>query len=107
MMTVRFMSFKYNYAPSRIKRATSKEIIKASYEAFFGLLIPIIIVGGIRFGVFTPTEAGAIAVAYSATDFMFSAIPFGATGLVKVGWGVRRELYVGIFTIELLLYVPM
>jgi|TARA_B100001758_G_scaffold239297_1_gene243468 tripartite ATP-independent transporter DctM subunit len=65
MMTVRFMSFKYNYAPSRIKKATSKEIIKASYEAFYGLLIPIIIVGGIRFGVFTPTEAGAIAVAYS------------------------------------------
>ena len=30
-----------------------------------------------------------------------------ATGFVKVGWGVRRELYVGIFTIKLLLYVPM
>ena len=29
------------------------------------MLIPIIIVGGIRFGIFTPTEAGAIAVAYS------------------------------------------
>ena len=65
MITVRFMSVKKKYAPSRNKKANIKEIIKSFREAIFGLLIPIIIVGGIRFGIFTPTEAGAIAVAYS------------------------------------------
>ena len=65
MVTVRFMAGKKKYEPSRKKKASLKEVFLALKESFFGLLIPIIIVGGIRFGVFTPTEAGAIAVAYS------------------------------------------
>ncbi len=39
-----------------------KEIIKDSLPA---LVMPIIIVGGIRFGIFTPTEAGSFAVIYA------------------------------------------
>lgn len=65
MVTVRIVSVRKKYQPSRLKKANAKEILTAAYDAFFGLLIPVIIVGGIRFGVFTPTEAGAIAVAYS------------------------------------------
>ena len=65
MFTVRFMAIRKKYEPSRTHKASSKEIFTALIDAFFGLLIPIIIVGGIRFGIFTPTEAGAIAVAYS------------------------------------------
>jgi tripartite ATP-independent transporter DctM subunit len=33
--------------------------------AFFPLCLPIIIIGGVRFGIFTPTEAGAVAIVYS------------------------------------------
>lgn len=65
MFTVRFMTIRKKYEPSRTRKATGKEIFTSLVDAFFGLLIPIIIVGGIRFGIFTPTEAGAIAVAYS------------------------------------------
>ena len=65
MLTVRFLSYKKNFLPSREKKATGKELFAAFKESIFGLLIPILIVGGIRFGAFTPTEAGAIAVAYS------------------------------------------
>ena len=65
MITVRFLSAKQKFSPSRDTKATGKEIFIAFKNAIFGLLIPIIIVGGIRFGAFTPTEAGAIAVAYS------------------------------------------
>lgn len=39
-----------------------KAALNATWEAKFGLLIPIIILGGIYSGVFTPTEAAAIAV---------------------------------------------
>jgi len=65
MLTVRFLSYKRNFLPSRNTKASGKEIFIAFKDAIFGLLIPVIIVGGIRFGAFTPTEAGAIAVAYS------------------------------------------
>lgn len=34
-------------------------------SAFWALLMPVIIIGGIRFGVFTPTEAGSVAVLYA------------------------------------------
>jgi tripartite ATP-independent transporter DctM subunit len=47
------------------KRATLKELFIATKQAFFPLLTPIIIIGGILVGVFTPTEAAIIAVLYS------------------------------------------
>ncbi|MCY0095142.1 TRAP transporter large permease subunit [Hoeflea ulvae] len=33
--------------------------------AFFALLLPVIIIGGIRFGIFTPTEAAVVAAVYA------------------------------------------
>ena len=44
------------------KRATIPEILTAFKDSVFALVMPFIIVGGIRFGIFTPTEAGCIAV---------------------------------------------
>lgn len=45
-------------------------------KSFLALVMPIIVVGGIIFGIFTPTEAGAIAVMYSLIVgiFVFRAI---------------------------------
>ncbi len=45
-------------------RKSFKEIVKACYEAMWALLMPLIIVIGMKGGVFTPTEAGVIAVVY-------------------------------------------
>ena len=47
-------------------RKTEKDIsvLKAFKEAFWGLLAPVIILGGLYGGVFTPTEAAVIAVFY-------------------------------------------
>lgn len=42
-----------------------KEIVVATRSAICALLMPIIILGGILGGVFTPTEAAAVAAAYS------------------------------------------
>jgi len=41
-----------------------KQVFVRGFRAFWGLLIPIIILLGIMGGVFTPTEAGAIAAVY-------------------------------------------
>ena len=46
-------------------RATLKELLAAFKAAFFSLLAPVIIFGGIIGGVFTATEAGAVAVLYT------------------------------------------
>jgi len=43
---------------------TPREIARAAWEAKWGLVAPVIILGGIYGGVFTPTEAAVVAVAY-------------------------------------------
>ncbi|PZN13125.1 MAG: hypothetical protein DIU63_15200, partial [Proteobacteria bacterium] len=48
----------------RSERAAGREVLSATVRAALALLAPVIIVGGIRGGIFTPTEAGAIAVVY-------------------------------------------
>ncbi len=47
------------------RRATVKEMFSAFKDAFIALLMPAIILGGILSGIFTPTEAAAVAVAYA------------------------------------------
>ncbi|WP_134702752.1 TRAP transporter large permease [Ammoniphilus sp. YIM 78166] len=46
------------------EKPSLKEIFKAFIDAFWGLMIPVIILGGIYGGVFTPTEAAVVAVFY-------------------------------------------
>lgn len=45
-------------------RASWKERGAAFKDAFFGLMMPVIILGGIYGGIFTPTEAAAVSVFY-------------------------------------------
>lgn len=48
------------------KRASLNEVWVAFKESILALFMPVIILGGVIGGVFTPTEAAAIAVVYSA-----------------------------------------
>ncbi|MCX8118649.1 MAG: TRAP transporter large permease [Desulfobacterota bacterium] len=50
---------------------TKSEIRKAFKEAIFGLLAPVIILGGIYGGIFTPTEAAVVAVFYGLVVGIF------------------------------------
>ena len=67
------MIYSYFFGPVgfKHKRATFDQISVAAKEAAVPLMIPLIIMGGILTGKFTPTEAGVIAVAY----IVFVAIP--------------------------------
>lgn len=47
-----------------LPKATRKEKWIAFKEAFWGLIMPVIILGGIYGGIFTPTEAAAVSVIY-------------------------------------------
>ena len=62
MLTVAIISRKRGYKPSRSEPASAKERFQYFLKAIPALLIPFGIILGLRFGLFTPTEAGAIAV---------------------------------------------
>lgn len=63
MVMVYIISRKRNY-PIR-KRATLKEVVKSFISAFFPILTPVILLGGLVFGIFTPTEAAGVAAIYA------------------------------------------
>jgi tripartite ATP-independent transporter DctM subunit len=46
-------------------RASRQEIIRALIDSFWALLLPMIIIFGLKFGIFTPTEAAVVAAVYS------------------------------------------
>ena len=52
-------------------RATLKEFFRSALESIPALLTPVIIVGGILLGWFTPTESAAVAVIYAAVLSIF------------------------------------
>ncbi|WP_395004305.1 TRAP transporter large permease [Cypionkella sp.] len=70
MLLIHFMADHYDL-PAATRRATWGERGQASLKAIWPLMTPVIILGGILGGVFTPTEAAAIAVGYSTLVGLF------------------------------------
>jgi tripartite ATP-independent transporter DctM subunit len=64
MTAVSITSKKKKYLPER-KRASLKEVVMAFIDSIWAILFPFALIGGIRFGLFTPTEAGAFAGVYA------------------------------------------
>ena len=54
-----------------LPRASLREWLSAARKAIWGLLLMVIILGGIYSGMFTPTEAAAVAAVYSAFIALF------------------------------------
>ncbi|MGI5174233.1 TRAP transporter large permease [Treponema sp. OMZ 840] len=67
MVTVTITSRRHGYDAPRpdSKRFTFKELMDNLKTSVWALLFPIILIIGIRFGFFTPSEAGAFAVVYA------------------------------------------
>lgn len=55
----------------REKAASFHEILSTGKDTVLALFMPIIIIGGIMSGIFTPTESGAVAVFYSLVVSVF------------------------------------
>lgn len=64
MIIVHFIAVKKNY-PKKIIKVTFKEFIRIFANAVVALVMPLIILGGILSGIFTPTEAAAVAAGYA------------------------------------------
>ena len=76
MAVVYVISKRRNYPVA--ERASFKEVLVSFKEAVWALLAPVILIGGIFSGNFTPTEAGAIAAVYS---FIVSSLIYKEVGL--------------------------
>ena len=70
MLMTWIMAKRYDF-PVATKRSTWKERGNASIKSFFPLLTPVIILGGILGGIFTPTEASAVAASYALIISLF------------------------------------
>lgn len=64
MITIKLMANRYRL-PAAQPRASWADAGRAGAAAFWPLLTPVLLMGGILTGVFTPTEAAAVAVGYS------------------------------------------
>jgi C4-dicarboxylate transporter DctM subunit len=89
MVGVYIISKKRKY-PS-YPRATFRQFLIATRDAFPVLLTPVIIIGGIYTGYFTPTEAAMIAVVYAVIlGFFYREMSFRAI------WQILRETSVTV-----------
>ena len=64
MIVVAIISKKRNYPTTRDKFPPIKEVLRQAFISFWGLFFPFGIILGMRFGLFTPSEGGAVAVLY-------------------------------------------
>jgi tripartite ATP-independent transporter DctM subunit len=65
MLAVGYLARKRNYAAYRETRASTKEVLLQLKESSWALFLPFGLILGLRLGMFTPTEAGAVTVAYA------------------------------------------
>lgn len=52
-------------------RKSGKEILRAILDSFWALMLPLIIIFGLKFGIFTPTEAAVVVAVYALFIAMF------------------------------------
>jgi len=78
MVAVGIRARQKGYLPDREQRAPLKEIAKTFVDCIWAFLFPIILLAGMRFGLFTPSEAGAFACVY--------AIAIGAIVYKQSSW---------------------
>jgi len=64
-----FIAWRNNYP--RLPRASWAERLRALHDGIWGLMLVVIVLGGIYSGIFTPTEAAAVAAVYSFVITVF------------------------------------
>lgn len=70
--TISVTARRRGYLPARETRPTLREFASTSRAAVWAILFPIILLLGLRMGVFTPSEIGAFAVVYAVVIGVFA-----------------------------------
>ena len=99
LATTWFIARRRGYAPVRPRFVGAAEVAGAAKDAVWALLIPAFIIVGLRYGVFTTTEAGAITV--------FVTLAVGVLVYRELTWakvpGVLRETVLDTASVMLLI----
>ncbi len=86
MVVVGIISKKRGYKPSRESKATGKEIWNAFKKASWALFLPFGLILGLRIGIFTASEAGAITVVYTMLVGFFVYKKLELKQMPKILW---------------------
>ena len=84
MIVTWFIAKKRGYLPLRREFAGLPTLARSFRDALWALSIPVFIVVGIRYGIFTPTEAGAITVLYTILVGVFAYKSLALADLPRV-----------------------
>jgi tripartite ATP-independent transporter DctM subunit len=73
----------------KVPKATGKERWHSFTDAFWGLMMPVIILGGIYGGIFTPTEAAGVAAVYGlfVGIFIYRSLRYKEIGAIIIDSG--------------------
>jgi TRAP-type transport system large permease protein len=82
-----------------LPRCSGRERLQATGRAAWALLMPVIILGGIRFGIFTPTEAAVIAAVYALFVGMVIYRELKVSHLYHVLLGAAKTTSVVLFLV--------
>jgi len=98
MAYVAWYAKKHNIGRSREKKASAMEVLKLTLDGFWALLMPFGLIMGLRFGLFTATEAGAFCAVYAFIigKFIYKELKW------KHFWPIVKESVVGTATVMIL-----
>ncbi len=84
MIAVTLVARRRGYPPEREKKPNAAEVWKGFKDSVWALIFPVLLIGGIRFGWFTASEAGAFAVVYAFVVgvFIYREIPLSDIGKI-------------------------
>ncbi|SEQ16148.1 TRAP transporter large permease subunit [Basfia succiniciproducens] len=80
-------------------KATKQDLCISFKNSIWALLLPVIIIGGFRTGIFTPTEAGAVATFYALVVSMFIYRELKFKDLYKVLLAAAKTTAVVMFLV--------
>jgi tripartite ATP-independent transporter DctM subunit len=80
-------------------RKSRREVMQAMREASWALVLPFIVVLGLKFGVFTPTEAAVVAAVYAMAVSLFVYREIGVRDLVSLFISASRISAVVMFLV--------
>lgn len=98
LMTILLMSMAYiiarrrGYQAELATRPSMKEVLKQAWLCKWALLFPVFLIVGIRYGIFTPSEAGAFAIAYAIVVGFVAYKKMTLANLLDALWHSVRDV---------------
>lgn len=100
-LAVSYSARRRGYAPERQRRPDVREVAGALWAGIWALLFPVILLAGLRFGLFTPSEIGAFAVLYAVAVGTLAYRQLGARELGEALAGSVTDVGAVMFLIAL------